>query len=100
MKKDQFVPLDQNEIEIIENLTSKGCTQRQIQKITWHGRWTIRKYQRLYLERKRIAEKLEKAMEKYYGKVTVYEMGFPLVVTIIFSIFILSMLGLYFLVNL
>ena len=55
MKKDQFVPLSQNEIEIIENLTTSNPKNH-----------TIRKYQRLYLERSRIAEKLEKALDRYY----------------------------------
>ena len=52
MKKDQFAPLTERQIDVIEQLTAKGTSQRQIARITRHGRQTIRKYQYAYLNRK------------------------------------------------
>ena len=100
MKPSQFSSLTAKQVEIIEQLTAKWSSQRDIAKITGHGRMTIRKYQRIYLERKRLALKLEKALDKYYANTKVYNIHYWFIWLVLLSIIWLSSFWIYFLINL
>lgn len=98
MKANQFKPLSAKEIDVIEILTSKWTSQRQIQRITNHGRTTIRKYQYAYYNRK-IIEWLDKHFAESEW-VQVYRISFWFVWLVMMLIIVLSGCGLYFLINL
>lgn len=90
-------PLSQQEIDVIERLTSKWDSQRQINRITRHSRNTIRKYQRLY--RQKIATNLEKALNEYYWDTKVYNIHLSVVWIIAMVIIGLCSLGTYYIFN-
>lgn len=102
MRKYRNTPLTSEEIEVIERLVDKWDSERQIESITSHSRNTIRFYKHEYFERKRIAEKLEKAIDKYYWTpdVKIYTISFWFVWLVLFSIIFLSWFWIYFLINL
>lgn len=100
MRNYRNTPLSPEEISIIVKLVDKWDSERQINSITGYSRATIRKYKRIYLERKRIADKLEEAMDKYYANTRVYRIDYYILCFVIFVIFGLAMTGLYFLINL
>ena len=97
MKTNQFSPLTAKQVEIIEQLTAKHTSQRDICKITGHWRWTIRKYQYAYINRK-IIEWLDKHFAKSEW-VQIYRISFWFVWLVMMLIIVLSGCGLYFLIN-
>lgn len=95
MKKDQFSSLTERQIEVIEQLTAKWTSQRQIARITRHGRQTIRKYQHAYIHRKII-----EWLDRQFANTSVYTISFWLVWLALWTLIVLSSLWLYFLINL
>jgi hypothetical protein len=95
MKNNQFQKLSDSQIETIEILTSKWTSQRQIQRITRHGRQTIRKYQYAYLNRKII-----EWLDRQFANTSIYTISFWFVWLALWTLIVLSSLGLYFLINL
>jgi hypothetical protein len=98
MRNNRNIPLSQNEIRVIEELTQKWDSQRQISKITWHARRTIQKYQKDY----RVKQSIKNALDKYYGTpdIKIYTINYWLVCSIIFIVFALALAWIYFLINL
>ncbi len=98
MKKDQFKPLTQEQISVIETLLEKWTSQRQISRITKHWRGTIRNYRDKMVSR-RIKEAIDRYTSHIESNIRVYTMSTWIFYFILIGIVALSMFGLYFLIN-